>query len=541
MADDKLLVRVKQGQLRGILLENVYGEHYLAFNGVPYAKPPVGPLRFKDPEPPEPWTGVRNASKYGGICAQFEMLSHKLVGGDDCLYLNVYRPVNDAPRKRAVMVWIHGGAFVNGSGDSAIYGPDYLIRKDIVLVTINYRLGVLGFLNIEHEVAPGNQGLKDQTMALKWVQENISNFSGDPDNVTIFGESAGGASVHYLTLSPLSQGLFHKAISQSGVVSNPWALSTVEPKKYVYQLAAQLGERSTDPKTVVEFLRTVDAQTLIIAEVKFTGPMDRYTTMGAFRPGIDDKSPNPFMPQHPLLMMEAGVKVPYIIGHNSSEGTMFLGRKFLSSTIESLQFHKRLVTMEEDFRCVIPLELQQMMKKEGISPQSVKRYYFGDDPINEKMIEQYASFVEDAFFLIGIYDVVDIQKERATQPTYLYRFSFDSESLMKTVFNITVPGATHADDLEYLFYPHIVKSSMEAPKVGSEKYRVMEYFTQMWTDFAKTGNPTPNATDSTTVWKPVGKSDTHTYAYLNINTTLRMETSNKKGPHAEWTRLKNKL
>ncbi|CAL7940611.1 unnamed protein product [Xylocopa violacea] len=508
MADDKLLVRVKQGQLRGILVENVYGGHYLAFNGVPYAKPPIGPLRFKDPEPAEPWTGVRNATKYGGICAQFETLTRKLIGDDDCLYLNVYRPVGDAPRKRAVMLWIHGGAFVNGSGDSAIYGPDYLVRKDIVLVTINYRLGVLGFLNIEHEAAPGNQGLKDQVMALRWVQENISSFGGDPDNVTIFGESAGAASVHYLTLSPLSQGLFHKAISQSGAVSNPWAANTVEPKKYVYQIAAQLGEHSTDPKTVVEFLRTVDAQKLVVAESKLMEPMDHYTMMGVFRPGIDDKSPNPFMPQHPMLMMKAGVKVPFIIGHNSNEGTMFPG-PFRQNEREN----DHIAAIEEDFRLIIPSELQE-----------------------------YANFVSDSFFLMGIYDAVDIQMEKATQPTYMYKFTFDSDSLTKTVFNISLPGATHADDLAYLFYPHIIKSELLPPEVGSEKHRVIEYFTQMWTDFAKTGNPTPKTTDLiTTVWKPVGKSDTHTYSYLNINATLRMETSNKKGPHYDWARLKNKL
>lgn len=536
MADDKLLVRVKQGQLRGILAENVYGGHYLAFNGVPYARPPVGPLRFKDPEPAEPWTGVRDASKYGGICAQFEMLGRKLIGSDDCLYLNVYRPANDAAEKRAVMVWIHGGAFVNGSGDSAIYGPDYLVRKDVVLVTINYRLGVLGFLNIDHEVATGNQGLKDQTMALKWVQENISSFGGDPDNVTIFGESAGGASVHYLTLSPLSQGLFHKAISQSGVVNNPWAACTQEPKKYAYQLAAQLGEPSTDPKTVVEFLRTVDAQKLVVAESKLMSRTDHYTAMGVFKPTIDDKSPNPFMPQHPLSMMKASVKVPYIIGYNSAEGTMFPG-PFRANDLE-----KVLAAVEEDFGCVIPSELHEMMKNEGISPQSVKRFYFGDAPICGESLQQYANFVSDAYFRLGIYDTVDVQIEKGAQPTYFYKFTFDSDSLTKTAFNITLPGTTHADDLAYLFFPHIIKSSLAPPEVGSDKHKVIEHFTQMWTDFAKTGNPTPKITDLiTTVWKPLGKSDTHAYTYLNINTTLQMETSNKKGPHYDWARLRNKL
>ncbi|XP_033219251.1 juvenile hormone esterase-like [Belonocnema kinseyi] len=120
------------------------------------------------------------------------------------------------------MVWIHGGGFVFGSGNADLYGPDFLVRKEIVLVTINYRIDVLGFLNLGLETAPGNQGLKDQVMALKWVKDNISNFGGDPNNVTIFGESAGSASVHYLTQSALAKGLFHKAIAQSGTALNPW-------------------------------------------------------------------------------------------------------------------------------------------------------------------------------------------------------------------------------------------------------------------------------------------------------------------------------
>lgn len=187
----------------------------------------VQTIKFQDPLPPTPWKGIKDTSKEGGIAAQFDALKLKFIGGDDCLYLNVY--TQSLETTYPVMVWIHSGGFVSGSGNESYYGPDYLIDKNIVLVTINYRLGVLGkylifkkvwtklefipivgFLNLEDEVAPGNQGLKDQIMALKWVQKNIKNFGGDPKNVTIFGGSAGGSSVHYLTLSRLSQGDFLK-------------------------------------------------------------------------------------------------------------------------------------------------------------------------------------------------------------------------------------------------------------------------------------------------------------------------------------------
>ncbi|KAL6434746.1 hypothetical protein ACFW04_005157 [Cataglyphis niger] len=209
MSSNRVAVNVREGKLIGIIDKNIHAGNYIAFRGIPYAKPPVGKLRFKDPVPPEPWSGSRDSSKHGNIAVQKDPITREMIGDEDCLYLNVYTADIESWRKRPVMVWIHGGAFSTGSGDATIYGPDYIVRKDVVLVTLNYRLGVLGFLNLNDKVATGNQGMKDVVMALQWVQKNISKFTGDPGNVTIFGESAGGAIVHYLTLSPLSKGVTH--------------------------------------------------------------------------------------------------------------------------------------------------------------------------------------------------------------------------------------------------------------------------------------------------------------------------------------------
>ncbi|KAG7153841.1 Venom carboxylesterase-6-like 8, partial [Homarus americanus] len=185
-----------------------------AYQGIPFAKPPVGDLRFKDPVPSEPWEGVRDGTKLPEPCLQvsFFMFTsgvrvppEKLLGVEDCLYLNVYTPVDNGPKADLpVMVWIHGGAYFSGSTKE--YLPLVILDHDVVLVVIQYRLGVLGFLSTEDSVIPGNFGLKDQTLALKWVQRNINNFGGDKTKVTIFGESAGGASVHFHMLSPKSKG-----------------------------------------------------------------------------------------------------------------------------------------------------------------------------------------------------------------------------------------------------------------------------------------------------------------------------------------------
>ncbi|GLG92613.1 Esterase SG1 [Gryllus bimaculatus] len=203
-------VSVRQGALRGRRDKTPSGQPFLSFQGIPYAQPPVGHRRFKPPVPLESWTGIRDATKPGNQSLQYDPTSKKIVGDEDCLFLNVFTPRLPTGRKeerlRAVLVWIHGGAFLLGSGD--LYGPEPLMEHDVVLVTINYRLGPLGFLGLGTAEAPGNAGLKDQTMALRWVKNNIHVFGGDPDNITIFGESAGGTSVHYQVLSPLSKGKY---------------------------------------------------------------------------------------------------------------------------------------------------------------------------------------------------------------------------------------------------------------------------------------------------------------------------------------------
>src|SRR5579872_5084976 len=215
-------VEIAQGKLQGVARDGV-----LRFNGIPFAKPPIGRLRWRPPEAPDPWTGTRDAARFGNIAPQIESASGAVLGGtpgtrsEDCLYLNIQTPACDAA-KRAVLVWIHGGGFVNGAGSVGTYNGKFIVpRGDVVLVTINYRLGAFGFLNL-HDASGGKlpgtgaEGLADQIAALNWVQENIAAFGGDPDNVTIFGESAGGMSVGALLASPSARGLFHKAIPQSG-------------------------------------------------------------------------------------------------------------------------------------------------------------------------------------------------------------------------------------------------------------------------------------------------------------------------------------
>ena len=227
---EKLLVEVNGGKLEGIYEDGLY-----VFKGIPYAAPPVGPLRWLPPQPPEKWDGVRPAKEFGAIAPQNAMPMADAVApvfdepqDEDCLFLNIWTPgLDDA--KRPVMFWIHGGAFIIGAGtESFLDGNNLARRGDVVIVSINYRMGALGFINLREITggkvpATGNEGLLDQVAALEWVQDNIAAFGGDPDNVTVFGFSAGGMSIGNLLGLPAARGKFHKAINRSGAVSKVMA------------------------------------------------------------------------------------------------------------------------------------------------------------------------------------------------------------------------------------------------------------------------------------------------------------------------------
>jgi bile salt-stimulated lipase len=208
------VVDTTSGRLQGVEESSDSSHKYFAFKGIPYAEPPVGELRFRNPVPHRGWSGLRKALEYGEKCCTKGM--YGLLGGgqEDCLFLNVFSP--NLKGNLPVMFWIHGGSFLYGDGSSLLFGPELLVRENVVIVTFNYRLSVFGFLSTEDKHAQGNYGLKDIVLALKWVKQNIKNFGGDPDNITAFGQSAGAMSVHLMLMSKMSQGLFHKAIMMSG-------------------------------------------------------------------------------------------------------------------------------------------------------------------------------------------------------------------------------------------------------------------------------------------------------------------------------------
>nr|XP_012215167.1 PREDICTED: esterase B1-like [Linepithema humile] len=539
MDNNRVNVNVSEGKLIGIITENVYGDKYIAFRGIPYAKPPVGELRFKDPVLPEPWSGDRDASKFGNNAVQLNIFTQQITGNEDCLYLNVYTTNINPEKKRPVMVWIHGGGFYFGSGDDTFYGPDHIVQKDVVLVTLNYRLSVLGFLNLYDKVATGNQGLKDVVMALQWVQKNISNFGGNSKNVTIFGESAGAATVHYLTISPLAEDLFHKAIAQSGAATNPWAFTEREPPSTNkgFQLAAKLGKATTDAKVAYEFLKKIDAKKLIQTEQQsLLTEEKRQQSLVIFTPSMDNESSNPVFPKPINTLINRGIKVPLLVGYTNDEGLL------VKSNFSNRGKKEVLEQVNFDFKKAITPRVLSTLPEIPITVEELRSLYFGDKAVSEETLKNYVDFNGDQEFYRGLMEAVDIQIKSGHSSTYLYNFSYENEDCpMRKMMGITLPGVCHAEDLYYLFYPHMIKDlGFLPPELDSEEYKVISRCVQMWTDFAKTGNPTPTITDLIPVkWEPL-KTE-HTYNYLNIDTELRMKTLRKKEQRWDWKNMKMKL
>ncbi|MFI0483056.1 carboxylesterase/lipase family protein [Actinomadura sp. 9N215] len=330
MAGRGTVVQTAHGKVRGTTRDGV-----TAFLGIPYAAPPFGPNRFRPPRPPEPWDGVRDADEYGptapkpGYPHPYSRLLHDPdIPGDDCLNLNVWTPGGQG---LPVMVWIHGGAFRNGSGAIPVYDGRNFARDGVVCVTINYRLGVEGFANLPG--APLNRGLRDQIAALEWVRDNIAGFGGDPDRVTVFGESAGGMSV--TTLLSLDLGLFGRAIAQSG--AGAIAQDPADAMLVTEEMAARLGVEPTaegfaalDPAVIIPVQSAVAAE---VAALPDPGRWGATTAAGAMSltPVLDGD----LLPRRPedAIADGAGGDVDLLIGYTAEEFRFFLMPSGLAAEI----------------------------------------------------------------------------------------------------------------------------------------------------------------------------------------------------------------
>ncbi|XP_017878197.1 venom carboxylesterase-6-like, partial [Ceratina calcarata] len=314
-------VRTPLGRISGHRTVNQYGKKYDVFLGIPYAQPPIGRLRFAPPQPVQKWEYELQATKRGSFCAQDDTMSRKsdkVSGCEDCLYLNVYIPVqNNSKTRLPVLFWIHSGYFQRGASDEV--DENTFQNFDAILVTIDYRLGPFGFLSTGDSVVPGNMGLKDQSMALRWVYKNIRSFGGNPKNITLAGSSAGAMSVHYHYLSALSAGLFQRGISITGAVLIPPALTKNAPAK-AKKFGASLGCPTSNSTDMINCLRQVPPRTLAQATSSLLAwYMAPYIPFG---PVVEVPGPNAFISRPPVDIINSHevYDVPWMVGTVSEEG-----------------------------------------------------------------------------------------------------------------------------------------------------------------------------------------------------------------------------
>ncbi|XP_055902981.1 esterase B1-like isoform X2 [Eupeodes corollae] len=516
---ETIQVLTTKGPIKGVKRVSVYGVPYYSFENIPFAKPPLDDLRFKAPIPPDPWVEVKDCTQPCEKPLQENFVFTKYKGSEDCLYLNVFSKNLSPDKLSPVMVWIYGGGFQIGEASRDLYGPDYLMDKDVVYVSITYRLGPLGFLSLNDPKLniPGNAGLKDQILGLRWVKENISRFGGDPENVTLFGESAGGTSTHLLMISPQTEGLFHKAIVQSGSALCHWAMPPAN--NWPYRLAVAMGLTGADAgddKAVYEFLSKAKGTDIVSAAVRITNKDEkRNRVLFAFAPTIEPyETDDCVIPKEPLELMKTtwSNNIPLMIGGNSHEGLLFLP-----------EIRRRPITLDEVENCeyLVPNDLgldrsSEKCKQFGLQ---IKKTHFGDEECSSKTSMQYLDLLSYKMFWHGISRTVMSRLEFSKAPTYLYRFEFDSpffNQIRNLICGKGHNGACHGDDICYLFYNTFsCRLSKDTPE-----YRTIERMIGIWTSFAQNGSPNCDVISDVNI-QPLDKNETNLKCF-NISNEVKI-------------------
>lgn len=438
------------------------GSGVTVYRGIPFAAAPAGDLRWQPPQKPAPWTGPRAASDWGPVCPQ---MAGPLRGSgkvsEDCLNLNIWTPAKSPSEKLPVLFWIHGGGFYGGTGGTPLYDGEALAKRGVVVVTINYRLGTLGFLSHPELSAgsprrtSGNQGLLDQIRALEWVRDNIRKFGGDSRNVTIFGESAGGASVCWLMVSPLAKGLFHKAIAQSAAFVDG---------------AIGHATRSTDGLGPIQDAGLKLGPLAALRAKPFDAFVDNgaAVTDGLFtieakvgRPVVDGWS----VPEHPADAFRAGRfhRVPLLIGTNADEGSLFT----LNTRVRTVAQYKEF--FEKNFG--------------GMAPRVLSTFPAASD---REVRAAFSRYIDDSTFQ-ACARLVARSVSAKQRKTFVYHFTRVMPSGPGKTLGL---GAYHSSEIAYVF-ANLDKAGLTGPPPKPEPRDVSlsESMADAWVRFAKTGDP----------------------------------------------------
>ncbi|KAI5643549.1 carboxylesterase family domain-containing protein [Phthorimaea operculella] len=490
------LVQTKVGLIRGLRASD--GD-YSMFMGVPYAK--LNETNPFGPSLPHPEFAAEFKAYDDTVeCPHIDTDNNNYIGGSlDCLRLNIYVPHSATSTNRLpVMVYIHGGNFERGSASRALYGPKYLVRHDVILVTINHRVGLYGFMCLHNMDVPGNQGLKDQIAALRWIKDNIESFGGDANKVTIFGNSSGGRSIDFLVFSP-QEPLFNNAILQSGTSltrDTIYEADTEVPLK----LADKLGFKTESLNAALTFLATVEP-TLVVAtanELQLVVKPCVEKALDGIENVITDYTINLDIPKAKTLN--------FLIGHNEQEQVARYADK-KPEFFDDLNIIYDRLSDYFDFDEEYLSEMAELVHK----------FYLGDDTISVDTMWPIIQFDSTFSYVVSTQRSIQMYMENKAKAVYYYVFSYNGgRNYYKDLRNVTVGGASHADELGYLF-------DMQSRYTGDaspEDQLIIDRITTLWTNFAKFGNPTPEETDLLPVkWLPVHEDYQHFY---NLDTEIHL-------------------
>jgi para-nitrobenzyl esterase len=463
-------------------VEGNYEDRQYVFKGLPYAAPPIGRLRWQAPQPAKPWDGVRPAKEFGPIAPQNPMFGGEMLANlmatepqdENCLFLNIWTPDTENAH-RPVMVWIHGGAFIIGSGSQEMFRGNTLVRHgDIVLVTINYRMGALGFMNLKEITrgkipATGCEGLLDQIAALDWIRENIEAFGGDPDNITVFGESAGSMSIGNLMGMPAAKGKFQKAILESGGASTVGLLEDgIETAR---QFLEVLRLKSMD----VEALHSLSVSQILTAQQKL-GDLLRAkdNRITPFQPVVDGA----VMPEIPLHAIQKGsaLGIPTLAGSNLDEFKLFNA-------------------MDPSFRKMddagIICRIEEMIPP-GHVPNMIAAYRRGRAQRGKgtNAADILTAVQTDYMFRMPILRLIEAQSGNC-QPAYNYLFKWKSPAMRGML------GSCHTLEIGFVFGNYDKRFCGAGPEADALSRKMQD----AWIAFARTGNP---SCSSLGVWEPYG-------------------------------------
>ncbi|EDS38144.1 esterase FE4 [Culex quinquefasciatus] len=444
---------IQDGCIQGRFFDGLEGDQYEGYLGVPFAKPPVGKLRFKNPVRNHPWSGDYDATWERSRCLQKNDLrpNQTVQGSEDCLYLNVFRPRN-VTGPLPVIFYIHGGGYASGSNSMAEFGPErFMDMKKVILVIPQYRLGVFGFLSTEDRISPGNYGLKDQLFALRWTQRNIAYFGGDPNLVTIVGQSVGGSSVQYHMMSPQSKGLFARAVSMSGSALSFWNYN-VNPLVLARRQADAVGIQNVEvmtTKQLVEALREVDGLELAksIDKLKYFYVHDLTLFHPTVERYVDEET---FISEDPRDLWAAGRyhKVPYTMGFVPNEAAFASAILLTNKTL--------LNELNENSSKYIP---RIVGVYNPTSVQMLKDRFFPDGTNERWLTEKNVGNLQDLFSEAFIKHGIELSVKQAafakaqSSPLSVYYFNIKGPYSHSYYYTYTYGdfGIVHIDDLMYLF------------------------------------------------------------------------------------------